>query len=58
MVVCGNWEERLKLVVAAAAAASTLGLVVVIGDHNKASNVEEKLPVRRGVMVALSGSCL
>ena len=54
MVACGGWEERQKLVVVVA---STSGLVVATRGHDRAFGVEEKLPVLRGMMRVLFGSC-
>ena len=52
MVVRGGREERRKLTIAAIA--STRGIAALAGGHNGASELEEKLPVmRRMIMVSL-----
>ena len=47
-------EERRKLAVAITAFMS--GLAVIARGHNRASSMDEKLPVLRGMMVLLSRS--
>ena len=54
MVACGGRGERQKLAIASLA--STLGLVALIGGHDGAPGVEEKLMVMRGMVVIFSGA--
>ena len=54
MLACGVRGERRKLAIAYPA--STLGLVALIGGHDGAPGVEEKLMVMRGMVVIFSGA--
>ena len=54
IVAYGGWEELQKLVVIVVA--STLRLATLVGGHEKASRVEEKLAVMRRRMVVSLGA--